>query len=55
MKCFTCGKELDNSSPVLSLFCSDKCAKQFDQDFSDYIKSLDIEIPDTLLNDTKDK
>ncbi len=55
MKCFTCSKELDESSSSLSLFCSDNCAKQFERDFNDYIKSLDVEIPDTLLGDTKDK
>ena len=55
MKCFNCGKELDNSPSTLSLFCSDNCAKQFERDFNDYIKSLDVEIPDTLLGDTKDK
>ena len=55
MKCFNCGKELDSSPSTLSLFCSDKCAKQFDRDFNAYIKSLDVKIPDALLSDTKDK
>lgn len=55
MKCFNCGKELDSNPSTLSLFCSEKCARQFEWDFNDYIKSLDVEIPDTLLSETKDK
>lgn len=54
-KCFNCNKELNDIPSKLSLFCSKECAKQFDQDFHDYIKSLNVEISDTLLGETKDK
>lgn len=53
MKCFNCDKELDNSPLTLSLFCSDACAEQFEQDFNDFVMSMDAEIPDTLLGDTQ--
>lgn len=54
-KCFNCDKELGNGPSTLSLFCSDECAEQFDRDFNDFIMSLDVEISDTLLSETKDK
>ena len=54
-KCFNCNKELDESPQTLSLFCSENCAKQFDGDFNDFVMGLDVEIPDTLLSETKDK
>lgn len=55
MKCFNCGKEMENNMLTLPLFCSEECAEQFERDFNDFIKNLDIEIPDTLLSETKDK
>ncbi len=52
-KCFNCDKELDENPSALSLFCSEKCAEQFEQDFNDFVMGLDAEIPDTLLVDTQ--
>lgn len=52
-KCFNCDKELDNGPSTLPLFCSEKCAEQFERDFNDFVMGLDAEIPEILLGDTQ--